>query len=98
MSDLWRVLGAGVLLMSPLLLLGIHIYRDWRGERRNRTGRCYACGVVGEPLERLSHVKGGSYLYCVICKENHVLLSRSLALVFLVVGILFLLAMGLAND
>lgn len=61
------------MLGAPFLgLLAWHVWRDKRGERRNKAGCCYSCGCTldGRAMP-ISHDKGGTYLYCDSCAAFH---------------------------
>ena len=71
-----------LMLGAPCLaLLAWHVWRDKRGERRNKTGCCYSCGCTldGRAMP-ISHDKGGTYLYCGSCAAFHRWLKNSFLL------------------
>lgn len=75
-------------LALPLVLLGVHIFRDVRGGKRNREQKCYACGAGGRQLWPVSHNKGGLYFYCDQCQRRQKLLLGT----FVIVGGLVVIA------
>jgi hypothetical protein len=82
----------------PFILLGVHIYRDVRGGRRNKEQKCYACGTGGRQLWPVSHNKGGMYLYCAECKSRQDFLLGAFATVGALVVIAFAVVMFLTNG
>lgn len=63
-----------LLALPVLLLLGVHIWRDLRGEKRNKRQLCYACGnslFATTGARAISHAKGGTYMYCASCERKH---------------------------
>jgi len=92
---MWQLL---FLISAPFLLLfAIHIWRDVRGEKRNKKNTCYSCGsaLFERPGTRvISHYKGGSYLYCGSCASRET--SRlNVATVLMGVVLLASIAIGL---
>lgn len=59
-----------VISVPVLSVLAVHIFRDIRGEARNKRGRCYACGRE-EADQWVAHHGGGSYRYCHRCASRH---------------------------
>jgi hypothetical protein len=84
------------ILAIPLTLLGVHIFRDVRGGRRNREQKCYACGA-NEQLWPVVHNKGGLHLYCSYCKSTHNFLLNTFVTVLGIVVIVFAILMFLTK-
>jgi len=69
----------------PVIALGMQVYRDSRGKKRNLAMRCYACESSGYLLP-VPHYKGDTFLYCLLCVERqhrsrHVLGYVAMALI-----------------
>jgi hypothetical protein len=55
------------ILSIPLLIFLVQGYRDWRGKRRNKDGRCYKCGAVMYAAVPVPHYRSDLYFYCGEC-------------------------------
>ena len=84
-----------MLLALPfLLLLGVHIWRDRRGEKRNKRQLCYACGnslFSNAGARAISHAKGGVYMYCASCERKH---SRASSVGLIAMAVVLALFVG----
>jgi hypothetical protein len=84
-------------LALPLVLLGVHIFRDIRGGKRNREKKCYSCGTGGRQLWPVSHNKGGLYFYCDQCQRRQELFLGTFSIVGGFVVIAFFVLMFLTK-
>lgn len=84
-----------LLLALPfLLLLVVHIWRDLRGEKRNKRFLCYACGnslFATTGARAISHTRGGTYMYCASCERKH---SRVFHVGLFAMGVVLALFLG----